>query len=235
MIPSRTRAASARLSRAAACAALLLAAASAARGQAPPLPPGPAPAPTFAPEHPDAGTPNAADANAGATPNVYLVDDALLTSIPLTAAQVQQVMRLRAVHAEEVAELQPQVTAALRAMARAHARHDEATRHVLFTMLQTNATLTRAWAVTALRALLTDEQRPQFEANVRALFGGGAPIEPSRQGQVPQAPPTMRPSTEPPPPAEDPSTDGHITATAAHEVDAVARVAARIAGASDRR
>ncbi|HEY0780191.1 MAG TPA: Spy/CpxP family protein refolding chaperone [Gemmatirosa sp.] len=158
--------------RVAACIAVTFLAASTAAAQAP------APAPDSVAE-----SPRAADA----APAFFLVDDALLTGIPLTAAQAQQVMSLRALRAEEVAAIQPEVTGAVRAMARAHARHDETSRRLIFAMLQTNMVQARTWAMVATRVLLTDEQRPRFDANARALLAGQLPLEPTARLDAPSA------------------------------------------------
>ncbi|GJG88937.1 hypothetical protein tb265_41180 [Gemmatimonadetes bacterium T265] len=139
--------------------------------------------------------PDSAPANAdvaGGAPSTYVLDDALLAGIPLTTAQVQHVLELRALWWSQIATTRPEVDAAVRAMARAHARHDEATRRIIFAMLQTNMAEARTWGIAAVRTLLTAEQRPLFDANVQAVLGDGTTREPSTD-----RPSSSQPSAEP--------------------------------------
>jgi hypothetical protein len=109
----------------------------------------------------------------------FQLDDALLHGIALTDAQRVDAAELRKLQVAEQDAARPRFMDAVGAMRRAHQRGDDATAGAIMAVLQSDMASQRTWRLAALRALLSAEQRQQFDANLDALLadrdGDGGP------------------------------------------------------------
>ncbi len=108
----------------------------------------------------------------------FALDDALLGGIAIADWQAQRIVALRRLQLAESAAARPQLRDAVSAMRRASDRGDDETARAILAMLQRTAAQTRTFRLAAVRALLTPDQLPRFDANVDALMAREATAEP---------------------------------------------------------
>lgn len=125
---------------------------------------------TAAPAHAQLLAPIVVTAVASEPDDPFALDDALLHGIPVADWQAQRIVALRRLQLAEATAARPQLRDAVAAMRRASDRGDDETARAIFALLHSTAAQAQTFRLAALRALLTPDQLPRFDANVDELM-----------------------------------------------------------------